>query len=753
MIRLAIRLTLAGGRAAAIRLISLAVAVAIGTGLLLATLSGVHAVNAQGDRYAWLNAGVVPTAQTAGPAPAPGRTADSALPAGPNAGPGADPMWWLLRSDYFDSREIIRVDLAATGPGSPVPPGLSRPPGPDEYYVSPALNDLLAVTPADQLADRFAGRRAGIIGDVALPAPDSLLVVVGRTPDDLAAIPGAAKITGIPGEIPPDCGRCVSGIPAAGLNLVLGVVAAGLLFPVLMFIGTATRLDAARREQRFAAMRLVGATPRQVDMIATVEAGVSALAGTVAGFGLFYAFRDPLAAIPFTGAPFFATDFVPGLLVGALVAVGVPVAAAVIARLALRRVRITPLGVSRRQTPAPPRAYRLILLFLGLAELLFFVFGPKPGTSQGQVLVFLPGFLVTMIGLVVAGPWLTMTGAKLIARHARRPAGLIAARRLADNPKAAFRSVSGLVLALFVTTVAVGVLGTIVANRGPQAGGAQAGTLVNLFRDPAPADTAVPAGLAALPGVRGVATVRQAPEDLPPPTVYEGEFTPDALASCADIARTPDFGRCEPGTEVAWVLPDLHGASVWPAAPVTSEAFRALPTQSIVVGTDGSGAAIERSRTILGAAFPMRWGPITEAEWQAGTAQLFNGWKRLADVVVVAGLVVAGCSLAAGVAGGLTDRKRPFAMLRLAGTPLGLLRRVVVLESSVPLLTAAVVAIGAGLIAAHLFLTAQMDYSLEPPGPSFYLIVAAGLAVSLGIIAATMPLLRRMTGPAAARSD
>ena len=122
MIRFAIRLTLAGGRAAVIRLVSLAVAVAIGTGLLLVTLSGVHGVNAQSDRYAWLNAGVVATAQN------------------------AEPMWWMLRSDYFDSREIIRVDLAATGPGSAVPPALSRLPGPGEYYVSPALNVSLSTT-------------------------------------------------------------------------------------------------------------------------------------------------------------------------------------------------------------------------------------------------------------------------------------------------------------------------------------------------------------------------------------------------------------------------------------------------------------------------------------------------------------------------------------------------------------------------------------------------------------------------------
>ena len=48
-----------------------------------------------------------------------------------------------------------------------------------------------------------------------------------------------------------------------------------------------------------------------------------------------------------------------------------------------------------------------------------------------------------MVGLVVAGPWLTMVGARLIARRASRPATLIAARRLADDPKAGFRAVSG----------------------------------------------------------------------------------------------------------------------------------------------------------------------------------------------------------------------------------------------------------------------------------------------------------------------
>jgi hypothetical protein len=127
----------------------------------------------------------------------------------------------------------------------------------------------------------------------------------------------------------------------------------------VIFIGTATRLSAARREQRFAAMRLVGATPRQVSVIAAVESAAAAVAGVAIGFGLFFVLRIPLAAIPFTGQSFFPAEMsltVPDILA---VAIGVPAAAAVTARLALRRVNISPLGVTRRVTPAPLRAWRV----------------------------------------------------------------------------------------------------------------------------------------------------------------------------------------------------------------------------------------------------------------------------------------------------------------------------------------------------------------------------------------------------------
>ena len=82
-----------------------------------------------------------------------------------------------------------------------------------------------------------------------------------------------------------------------------------------------------------------------------------------------------------------------------------------------------------------------------------------------------------------------------------------------------------------------------------------------------------------------------------------------------------------------------------------------------------------------------------------------------------------------------------------------MLRRVIALESAVPLLTVAVVSIGVGFAASAMFASVQLQHTLVAPGAGYYLIVMAGIAASLGIIAATFPLLRRITGPETARNE
>ena len=130
-------------------------------------------------------------------------------------------------------------------------------------------------------------------------------------------------------------------------------------------------------------------------------------------------------------------------------------------------------------TPKPPGAWRVLPLLAGLAELGFWVVRGAPKTVPGQVQALLPGFALVMAGLVLAGPWLTMAGARIMARRTSRAPTLIAARRLADNPRAAFRAVSGLVLALFITTVAAATISTQDAKDGTtQVGGATASNIL-----------------------------------------------------------------------------------------------------------------------------------------------------------------------------------------------------------------------------------------------------------------------------------
>jgi hypothetical protein len=193
-------------------------------------------------------------------------------------------------------------------------------------------------------------------------------------------------------------------------------------------------------------------------------------------------------------------------------------------------------------------------------------------------------------------------------------------------------------------------------------------------------------------------------------------------------------------------------ATVWPAAATPVERVEGLPADAIVVTTNGSSSAIERARTALEVALPGWGAPAMLGVISDSSARLIAGLQQMVRVVIVASLVIAGCGLAVSVTAGVSDRKRPFSLLRLTGVPLGVLRRVVALEAAVPLLFVSVLAVGMGFLGAGLFLRSQVGEALHMPGLDYFVIVVAGLIASLGIIAATLPLIERITGPEVARN-
>ena len=241
---------------------------------------------------------------------------------------------------------------------------------------------------------------------------------------------------------------------------------------------------------------------------------------------------------------------------------------------------------------------------------------------------------------------------------------------------------------------------------------------------------------------------------------------PAGVVSCAQLATVPALGRCPAGaTAAAFPADGFNGplgfnstdfaTFTWPAENVPAARLDTLGVDAINVRTDGSRAAVERARTLLENAHEYhgvsravhdqrhrRAGPLPNSDYQ-----------QLANVVILVSLPIAGCTLAAGIAAGLADRKRPFSLLRLTGARLNTLRRVVALEGAVPLLSVAAVAIGTGFAAAAMNASEAQQHPMVAPGAAYYLLVAGGIIVSLGIIAATFPLLARITGPEVARNE
>jgi hypothetical protein len=772
MLRLALRLSLHSGREAFVRLLVTMAAVAVGVAILLSVLADFHAFEATNNRPFW--EGTQRTTR-----------------AGELGEPAANVELWRYSNDIFKGQTIERLDVAALGPDAPVPPGISRLPRGGEYFASPALSALLRATPRDELGARFPGAQVGTIGKRALTGPDELVVFVGHSPAELAKVPSAFRVS----TIATAPGKQIWS-PYFRDAFVVGALA--FLFPILILIGTATRLAAARREERFAALRLVGSTPRQISVIASVDAIVGALFGTVLGIGIFLLVRPALAASAVTSARYFADDVTPTGLGYAAVLVAVPVASAIAALLSLRRVRISPLGVSRRTTPPAPRAWRLAPLLLGIA---LFITGLTITTPRSIGAPTFPGLILILVGLVVGGPWLTTQAARLLARSVKGASALLAARRLADNPKAAFRTVSGLVLAVFLGTVVAGLLPAVNATTATPSANALSdvllaqltlspicGNSVNCSGDAPggwsrqavggskngpPANDGLPPRVSArlLSQLRAFRGATVFPIYSVPPGANDSRPPPEgnhSTISCASLEQLAVLGACAPGVKAIQakafeLYSDNPTFSTQPIAgphlgnvPVSDD-FSRLSLQSVLIKVDDA-STLERIRTLLttytslslSGGAPRTFGEAVHARVAVGTTV-----QRLAFIAVALTLLVAGCSLAVAVSGGLVERKRPFSLLRLSGTPSATLYKVVYLEGILPLVTATIVAAGTGYGISVLTVNKMSPKGTPLPtlGHVYYLTMAAGLALSLAVILVTLPLLDRITQPDNARFE
>jgi hypothetical protein len=81
------------------------------------------------------------------------------------------------------------------------------------------------------------------------------------------------------------------------------------------------------------------------------------------------------------------------------------------------------------------------------------------------------------------------------------------------------------------------------------------------------------------------------------------------------------------------------------------------------------------------------------------------------------------------------------------------LRRVALLEAAAPLLLIALASALLGLATSGVIVGLAGGMPWRPPAVGYWLSLAGGLAVALGVAAATLPLLGRATAPSAVRFE
>ncbi len=760
-IRLGVRLALADGRRSAIAFGLTALAVAIGTGVMLFAVSFMPALEERDSRAAWRTPVQVEDASQAR-------------------------LRMAVRQDQYAGQTLVRVFLApltANAPfaaDAPVPPGLSKLPAQGEAYVSPALADLLAHTPADELAPRI-GTVVGTIGPEGLRSPQELIAVMGADPTQLGG--WASPVVSFRTEPEPH-----NLPPVALLILVLAVV--GALVPVAVFVATATRLAATRREQRLAALRLIGATPAQVARLAVVEALLYTGIGAPAGILVFALTRPLVAQIPLDGGTWWPDTIVPPLAQALALMVAVQVVGALAALAGMRRLALSPLGVQRRVTPPRPSALRLVPTFAGMVVLLVSLntFGNSSG-EIGPLAIAGGSFAAIIIGIAFAGPWLTALVGRVLGRIARGPSTLLAGRRLADDPRGSFGSIAGVIMAVFVASAFFTFEAYATAHAGDFDAPTRPGVVQAVPYGVNSAQT-VAARLPNVQGVRSVLAVREValgdssghyemqawvvPCDalmaamaipgascggahihtvLPPGVSLASSYVAQAFDD-QGVNLPPVEFRVDPGA-VAPLVPDASTVQGLPDVIldpiVLGNSAAGFPVTRLYVTTDGVAASGERVRAAIQAADPTAW--VFIASGKISSVPQFAEVARIVALGLIGSLLLAGCSLAVATMTGLLERRREYTFLRAAGMPVSRLRVLVLLQAGVPLVVVSGCSALLGVVVAQAILRMSTVAEVPMPDPSLVGVLGVSLAAAMAVVMATLPAVDGLTRPTSLRSE
>lgn len=621
-------------------------------------------------------------------------------------------------------------------------------PRPGEYYLSKALADAVAEYPEDNILARFGKntKYLGVIPSEYTASPDALMIVRGASAEEVAESDAFTKSQGQPSYFANVYRTDANGLKSdAKIDpvavIVFGVGGTILLFPIVVFVSVATQLGAAQREKRYAALRLIGATKRQVGRVLMLESLLASVVGVLIGLGAFWLLQAPLQDFKMDGMRFNPSDLaLTGTQYALIIGLTLGLTMFVNWR-RMRRAQISPLGVSRSVEKVKKlRAWRALVPALGIA---FFAWlSSKPGRdwldankeSAIPMLLLTTALLLVMFGLILAGGWLTNKLSLLAARWANNASMLIAGKRTAVHSRTIFRSVSGVVLALFAGSF------YLTATSGIEGLNAQAikdNGFSQLKRG-----TAIVIGRS-LPG--GMAEQLQQKSYITSVAEIYPREDGDAIR-CQDLAKytehtCPNNARLDQFALLNFDKPVVKKVSLINDRVDTNGAKEYLVTLK-------SDSDIEKLRTLVTAKanqYDLTYAVSGTDSKKPHINPTIREFADLAYVGIGVTLFVAVASLIVSTIGGLMERRRSLYTLRLSGMRLAQLKRLVMVESVAPLLITSLLSCSIGVWTGAVF-TKMFSTTLKPVlTPTYFAIVGLGLLTAIIGIYLILPMVDKLT--------
>ena len=697
-----------------------------------------------------------------------------------------------------EEQQIRVYDFALTGPNSPRLADLPLP-APGEYYVSPALDAIMRAHPEADLGSRYGDTQLGVLPEDLVEYRDQLLVIRGvslaalglpesalaalsasqsasasqststnqSTADQLAALSDLNPSQIIYSLTP----TAYDTAERVTLSVVEGIIYLGifiLLLPVLFLISISTRLGSVQREQRYAALRLVGFTNGQVVRSIAFESLVSTLLGIALGYLGYLAVYPILLDFSITGYRFWPSDITVLPWQHFAIIAGTILLAFLSNWWGMRHVHTSPLGISRRQKmERPPRAWRLLPLLAGCACTLIVQFAPNSTldiANKTTLIIF--AVVLIMVGLVFATPWLTYRLANLVARHTRRPVSLLATRYIRQHARAIARSVSGVVLALFagsfylVAVSGVPALEAASIQANPDSLLADDTALIK-FVDPRYTNQ-LTAALQAAEYIESFLPVEFIDGALVGSCTALADYFPSLqcdqaehqYAAIGSLIQNPDAPADSNQRFITYaatedeLLATIHsvysetGATDTAGTPVTRFLVHIRHDQidalrSLVARTTRAAADDLSSAYVLAAA----------TAHAPAINQVITELAGLAYFGIIVTMVVATISIVISTLGSLYERRHTLYTLHLSGLQLAELKQEIMIESLIPLLLTAFVSVALGIWVAVVEIATASSTLMPTITPTFVLLILGLLAAATIAIYLTLKPLPQLVDP------